>query len=196
MKKGKKAAIIIVAAVLVIALGFGIEYVLTPHEKEIDESFSGMLLFENGAETQKCTVELKGKYVTKAGEPPLFNGADGGVFIDGVKLGDFQMRFEEENCEYAALINGGLKQRIVMKDDCSVLFIRFPYDLEAKAPVKKDIATGKVPTDKGVMCLLVVPAENEEEAVNRLKEFSSAQGVYDDWKADINCKEYISELSE
>lgn len=194
MKKTTKILIAVIAVCVIVAAGVGIQYLVTPHEEAIDKTYAGLLLFEGETEPKKCTVELKGKYIKQMKEPKeqFVGHLEDGLFIDGKRVSDVMVIFSDnEDCEYA-VVHGSTY--IALKKDFSTFIIKFRYDTEKGAPVEAELDENnqmEIPKDKGVECLLVVPAENIEEAKKQIEAFRTAPGANADWAEDFELDDFV-----
>lgn len=195
MKKTTKILIAVVALCVIVAAGVGIQYLVTPHEEEIDKTYAGILLFEGETEPKKCTVELKGKYIKQMKEPEeqFIGQLEEGLFIEGKRVLDVSVIFSNnEDCEYS-VVKGNAD--IALKKDFSTFILKFRYDTEKGAPVEAELNENnqmEIPKDKGVECLLVVPAENIEDAKKQIEAFRTAPGANADWAADFKLDAYVT----
>ena len=110
---------------------------------------------------------------------------------DGLRT-DFVMVIfsDNEDCEYA-VVHGSTD--IALKKDFSTFIIKFRYDTEKGAPVEAELDENnqmEIPKDKGTECLLVVPAENIEEAKKQIEAFRTAPGANADWAEDFELDDF------
>lgn len=164
MKK-KTAVLISVCVVILAAAALALYFWNRPVKTQIDQSLTGVLLFQDGREPVSCTVQITGtnQHYLFGNELDAFDGGwEGGILADGTQAHPYV--YAQFAQDYAFLRDQDENLCTILRRDLGVVMTEVYYDLDAEQISSSETST---------RCLLVAPADSQTAAYSVIEEIQS-----------------------